>query len=192
MINQKNEKNDILLFIERIFHSMDYSKYIGVTPDFPKKGISFKDISPLLRDPEAFRACIKDMAKLAKQFNPTVLCGPESRAFIFGAALAYEMGIGFVMARKAGKLPGVTFKTTYQLEYGTATLEVPAASFNKGDRVLMIDDLMATGGSFKALKELITSAGGTPVGALTFINLKDLHGEKAFDLPFASIIDLTD
>ena len=171
---------------------MDYSKYIGVTPDFPKKGNSFKDISPLLRNPEAFRACIKEMAQKAKKFNPTVLCGPESRAFIFGAALAYEMGIGFVMARKAGKLPGVTFKTTYQLEYGTATLEVPAASFKSGDRVLMIDDLMATGGSFAALKSLIESAGGTPVGALCFINLKELHGEKAFNLPFESLIDLSD
>lgn len=169
---------------------MDYTKYIGVTPDFPKKGISFKDISPLLRDPEAFHSCIKDLSQLAKDFKPTALVGPESRAFLFGAALAYEMGIGFVMARKGGKLPGVTFKTTYQLEYGTATLEVPAASFKKGDRVLMIDDLMATGGSFKALKDLVEMAGGTVVGALSFINLKDLHGEKKIGLPCKALVDL--
>lgn len=171
---------------------MDYSKYIGVTPDFPKKGISFKDISPLIRDPEVFKSCIKDMVKLVEEFKPTVICGPESRAFIFGTAMAYEMGIGFVMARKAGKLPGVTFKTTYQLEYGTATLEVPANSFKPGDRVLMVDDLMATGGSFAALKELIISAGGTPVGAVACINLKDLHGEEKFKLPFKALIDLED
>lgn len=171
---------------------MDFSKYVAVVNDFPKKGISFKDISPLLRDPNAFKECILEMKKLALEYKPDVLCGPESRAFLFGAALAYEMNIGFVMARKAGKLPGVTFKTTYQLEYGTATLEVPAASFKTGDRVLMIDDLMATGGSFNALKDLIISAGGTPVGALTFINLKELHGEKKFNLPFSSLIDLSD
>lgn len=169
---------------------MDYSKYIGVTQDFPKKGISFKDISPLLRNPEAFHSCIKDMAALASEFKPTILCGPESRAFIFGAALAYEMNIGFVMARKAGKLPGKTFKKTYDLEYGTASLEVPAASFKKEDRVLLIDDLMATGGTFLALKELVKDAGAEACGALTFINLKDLHGEKTVGLTCKSLIDL--
>ena len=169
---------------------MDYEKYIGVTPDFPKKGISFKDISPLLRDPVAFHSCIEDLAKLAAPFHPDILCGPESRAFLFGAALAYRMDIGFVMARKAGKLPGKTYSIEYALEYGTAKLEIPAASFEKGQRVLMIDDLMATGGTFKALSDLIKDGGGTPVGALTVINLKDLHGERAVDLPCKSLLDL--
>ena len=169
---------------------MDYEKYIGVTPDFPKKGISFKDISPLLRDPVAFHSCIEDLAKLAAPFHPDILCGPESRAFLFGAALAYRMDIGFVMARKAGKLPGKTYFIEYALEYGTAKLEIPAASFEKGQRVLMIDDLMATGGTFKALSDLIKDGGGTPVGALTVINLKDLHGEKVVGLPCCSLLDL--
>ena len=88
--------------------TMDYSKYIGVTPDFPKKGISFKDISPLLRNPEAFSSCIDDLAKRAEPFNYDVIIGPESRAFLFGAALAYKTKKGFVMARKGGKLPGIT------------------------------------------------------------------------------------
>lgn len=169
---------------------MDYTKYIGVTEDFPRKGISFKDISPLLKNPEAFKSCIKDMAEIAKEFKPTIICGPESRAFTFGTALGYEMGIGFVMARKAGKLPGKTLKKEYDLEYGKATIEIPYDSFTKDDRVLLIDDLMATGGTFAALKELVIEAKATPVAALTFINLKDLHGEKVVGLPCKSIIDL--
>ncbi len=169
---------------------MDYSKYIGVTMDFPTKGISFKDISPLLRDKEAFHHCIDDMAKLAEPYHPDLLCGPESRAFLFGAALAYRMGIGFVMARKAGKLPGVVYQISYQLEYGSATLAIPKNSFVPGQRVLMIDDLMATGGTFSALKELISMAGGDPVGALTLIRLKELEGEKNLDVPCSSLMDL--
>lgn len=169
---------------------MDYSKYIGVTPDFPKKGISFKDISPLLRNPEAFSSCIDDLAKRAEPFNYDVIIGPESRAFLFGAALAYKTKKGFVMARKGGKLPGITNKITYQLEYGTATIEIPANSFKNGDHVLLIDDLMATGGTFKALKDLVISAGGNPVGCVTVINLKDLHGEKLIGLPCKALLDL--
>jgi adenine phosphoribosyltransferase len=169
---------------------MDYTKYIGVTPDFPTKGISFKDISPLLNNPDAFSSAIEDMAKLAEEFHPTVITGPESRAFLFGAPLAYRMHLGFVMARKAGKLPGNPLSKTYNLEYGTAKIEIPRDSFKKGDRVLLIDDLMATGGTFKALKELVIEAGATPVACLTMINLKDLHGEKFVELPCKSLLDL--
>lgn len=103
---------------------MDYEKYISVTKDFPKRGISFKDVSPLLRDPVAFHSCIDDLAKLAEEYHANAIIGPESRAFIFGAAMAYKMGLGFVMARKAGKLPGIVIHYTYQLEYGSATLEI--------------------------------------------------------------------
>ncbi len=169
---------------------MDYKKYIGITEDFPKKGISFKDISPLLRDSEAFHSCIDDLAKLAEEYKPDIICGPESRAFIFGSALAYKMGIGFVMARKAGKLPGVIYQITYQLEYGTATLAIPKNSFKPGQRVLLVDDLMATGGTFSALKELVSMAGGNPVGALTVINLKDLDGAKNCGLKCSTLLDL--
>lgn len=171
---------------------MDYEKYIGVTKDFPKAGISFKDISPLLKDPEAFRSCIDDLAKIAEQYNPDIIIGPESRAFIFGAALAYKMNKGFVMARKAGKLPGITYKVTYQLEYGTATIEIPANAIEKGARVLLIDDLMATGGSFKALRDLVEQAGGVPLCCLTVINLEELHGEKKVGLPCHSLLNLSD
>ena len=169
---------------------LNYSEYIKVVEDFPKKGISFKDISPLLKDPVAFHKAIKDMSKLAEEFKPDVICGPESRAFIFGAAMAYEMNKGFVMARKANKLPGVTYQITYQLEYATATLAIPQNSFLPGQRVLLVDDLMATGGTFKALEQLITMAGGVPVGAVTLINLKELDKECVFKLKCKSLMDL--
>lgn len=158
--------------------------------DFPKKGIAFKDISPLLRDPVAFQSCIDDLAKIAEEYNPNIICGPESRAFIFGAALAYKMKLGFVMARKAGKLPGIIYQISYQLEYGTATLAIPKDSFKPGQRVLLVDDLMATGGTFAALKDLVSHAGGIPVGALTLITLKDLHGEEDCQLKCSSLIEL--
>lgn len=169
---------------------MDYEKYIGVTLDFPKKGISFKDVSPLLRDPDAFRYCIDDLSERASAYHPTVIVGPESRGFPFGAALAYKMGIGFVMARKAGKLPGETIKVSYALEYGEATLEVPKNSFQKGDRVLVIDDLMATGGTFAALEKLIRGCDAEPVLDICIIRLKDLEGEKALSVPYVSLLDL--
>jgi adenine phosphoribosyltransferase len=170
---------------------MGYETKIGVINGFPKEGISFKDISPLLRDPKAFHDVIDDLAKLAAPFHPTLICAPESRGFVFASALAYKMGIGFVMARKAGKLPGENVKVTYSLEYGTATLEVRSDSFHKGDRVLLLDDLIATGGSLKALKELVEKANGTPVAALAVIALTELNGEEAIGLPSASLINLS-
>ncbi len=171
---------------------MDYSKYIGVTPDFPKKGISFKEISPLLRDPEALHHCIDDLAKMSEEFKPNVIIGPESRGFLFGAALAYKMGVGFIMARKAGKLPGKVLKVSYELEYGTATIEVPEYAIRPGDRVLLIDDLMATGGTFLALKQLVENAGAIPVGCVSVITLKELGGEKKVGLPCKSLLQLSD
>lgn len=170
---------------------MDYEKYIGVVNGFPKAGISFKDISPLLRDPKAFHQCIDDFAKLAEPYHPDVILGPESRGFIFGAALAYKMKIGFVMARKAGKLPGKNHQVSYSLEYGNATLEVREDSFKKGQRVLLVDDLIATGGSFKALEDLVRMSDATPVAALALIYLRELQGEKDLDIPFKYLLSLS-
>lgn len=171
---------------------MDYEKYIGVTKDFPKEGISFKDISPLLANPEAFHSCIDDMAKIAEQYKPDLICGPESRAFLFGAALGYKMGVGFVMGRKAGKLPGKTIRAEYKLEYGTASIEIPANSIKPGQKVLLIDDLMATGGTFKALKQIIEEAGGIAVACVTLINLEELHGEDNVGIPCHTLLTLSD
>lgn len=170
---------------------MDYEKYVGVINGFPKEGISFKDISPLLADPKAFQSCIDDFAKLAAPYHPTKIVGPESRGFIFGAALAYKMGVGFVMARKAGKLPGHNYAVSYALEYGNATLEIREDALTADDRVLLIDDLIATGGSFQALEKLVRKAGAEPVAAMTFIYLKELEGEKALDIPFHSLLSLS-
>ena len=171
---------------------MDYEKHIGVYPDFPKPGISFKDISPLVANAEAFHSVIDDMAKMAEKYKPTLILGAESRGFIFGSALAYKMNLGFVMGRKAGKLPGTTIKASYSLEYGTATLEIPSGAIKPGDRVLLIDDLMATGGTFDALKKIVQVAGGEAVGCITLINLEELHGEKVVGLPCETILTLSD
>lgn len=171
---------------------MDLNEYIGVFPDFPKKGISFKDISPLIKDPKAFKYAIKQMAKAAKKYKPTLVCGPESRAFIFGSALAQELGVGFVMARKPGKLPGKVISESYALEYGEASLFVQENAFSKDDRVLLIDDLVATGGTLKALKTLVEKLGATPVAVVTPVRLIELEGEKVIDLPVHSLLDLSD
>lgn len=170
---------------------MDYTKAIDVIPDFPKQGISFKDISPLLRDPKAFHTCIEDLAKAAAPYHPDVILGPESRGFIFGAALAEKMGIGFVMARKAGKLPGKNLSVTYTLEYAKATLEIRENSFQKGQRVLLVDDLIATGGSLEAMVDLVKQTGAIPVGALVVIRLKELEGEKGVSVPVSYLVNLS-
>jgi adenine phosphoribosyltransferase len=170
---------------------MDYTKIIDVIPDFPSKGISFKDISPLLRDPAAFHQSIEDLAALAKEFHPEVIVGPESRGFVFGAALAERMGLGFVMARKEGKLPGKNIKVSYALEYGSASLELREGSFKKGQRVLLVDDLIATGGSLEALVKLVKQAGGEPVGALVVIRLKELAGENSVSIPVRYLANLS-
>jgi adenine phosphoribosyltransferase len=170
---------------------MDYTKIIDVIPDFPKKGISFKDISPLLRDPKAFHSCIDDLAKIAKEYQPEVIVGPESRGFVFGAPLAEKMGLGFVMARKAGKLPGKNIRASYALEYGTDVLEVREGSFKAGQRVLLVDDLIATGGSLEALAKLVRQAGANPVAALVVIRLKELAGEKIVSVPVRYLVNLS-
>ena len=171
---------------------INLSDYIGVIPDFPKKGISFKDISPLLKDPKAYKYAIKLLAKKVKKYNPTVILGAESRAFSFGASLAQELKIGFVMARKKGKLPGKVISYSYKLEYGEATIEIEHNILKPGDRVLLLDDLLATGGTLKAMEEICKSAGATPIGAATLITLIELHGDKVLSVPFETLVYLHD
>lgn len=169
---------------------MDYRKYIATIEDFPRKGISFKDISPLLDDPEAFHSCIDDLATLAIQYHPDVILGAESRGFVFGAALAYKMGLGFVMARKPGKLPGKNLKAEYELEYGHSALEVREGLIKKGQRVLLVDDLIATGGSLAAMERLVRASGATSVGAIVVIRLSSLGGEKKLGVPLSYLLSL--
>lgn len=171
---------------------MNYEPYIGVTPDFPKKGISFKDISPLVANPEAFASCIADLKKLAEPYHPDFIVGADSRGFLFGTPLAMAFGVGFVMARKKGKLPGEVLTAEYNLEYGTGILQIQAHAIPKGARVIMIDDLIATGGTFKAMEDLIRMAGATPVLALAIIRLEELHGEDLLSVPTKTLLTLSD
>lgn len=168
---------------------MDYSSYIGVTEGFPKAGISFKDISPLLADPEAFHKAAEELAAQVKKWGADLVVGPESRGFVVGAPVAYAAGVGFVMARKKGKLPGDVLSKTYTLEYNTATIEIKKGLVKKGTKVVLIDDLLATGGTLKAVKELLEDAGAEVVGAATLIELTDLKGREEFkDIPYLSLI----
>ncbi|HEV7147523.1 MAG TPA: adenine phosphoribosyltransferase [Pedococcus sp.] len=144
-------------------------------PDFPSPGILFKDVTPVLADAELFGAVIRDMAE-RRRGTVDVVVGIEARGFIFGAALAHELGLGFVPVRKAGKLPGATRGLTYDLEYGSATIEVHEDAFVAGARVLLVDDVLATGGTAEAACRLLVESGATVVAFETLVELAFLSG----------------
>jgi adenine phosphoribosyltransferase len=159
----------------------DISKFVRDIPDFPKPGILFKDITPLLSHPDAFRAAI---AGLKDQFTGRgidVIAAAEARGFIFGAPLALEMNAGFVPIRKPGKLPYATIALEYQLEYGTDKLEVHTDAFGKGHRVLLIDDVLATGGTMRACSDLVQSTGAELVACAFLIELSFLGGRARLE-----------
>jgi adenine phosphoribosyltransferase len=145
-------------------------------PDFPEPGIVFKDLMPLIGNADAFHATIEQLAEWARPREPDVILGAEARGFIFGGALAYELGCGFVPARKPGKLPWETVRETYELEYGSDSLEIHADAFTNGARVIVLDDVLATGGTARAKVELVERLGGVVVGALFVIELTFLDG----------------
>ena len=147
-------------------------------PDFPEPGIIFKDLMPLIGNADAFRSTIEQLAEWAKPRNPDIILGAEARGFIFGGALAYELGCGFVPARKPGKLPWKTVRETYELEYGTDSLEVHADGFANGARVIVLDDVLATGGTARAKVDLVERLGGVVAGALFVIELTFLDGRE--------------
>lgn len=167
---------------------MELKQYIRIQENFPREGISFKDVSPLLEDPQAFKATIDEMKRIAEAWNPDLIVGPESRGFLFGAPLSIAMGKGFLMARKAGKLPGEALSISYDLEYGSATLEIPAFAVSKGTRIVLVDDLLATGGTLQALEKLFEQAGAEVVGIITLIELTDLKGRDHLRAPFEALI----
>lgn len=160
---------------------MDLKEKIRVVPDFPKPGISFKDITTLLRDPEALRITVQLMADYFKDHNIEMIVGVESRGFILGAPLAYEMGLGFTLIRKPRKLPGSVLAVEYDLEYGTDSLEIHTDAFAPGTRVLVVDDLLATGGTIWAATELIRKLGGEIAGLAFLIELAYLEGRQKLD-----------
>ncbi len=158
--------------------SVDLASKIRDIPDFPKPGIVFKDIMPLLADPEALREAVTQLAAFARPRTPDLVLGAEARGFILGGALAYELGCGFVAARKPGKLPWDTVSAEYDLEYGTDSLELHADAIAQGARVLVHDDLLATGGTARAKCDLVELLGGTVVGIAFVIELEFLHGRE--------------
>lgn len=166
----------------------EYEKHIRVIEGFPKAGISFKDISPLLRDKDAFKEAVDDMASAVKEFHPDYIIGPEARGFVLGAPVALAAGCGFIMARKKGKLPGEVISESYTLEYNTATIELPKFAINPGDKVVLFDDLMATGGTLQALENIIDKTGAKVVGIITLIELTDLKGRDVLKAPYKSFI----
>jgi len=155
---------------------MDLARLIRDVPDFPKKGILFKDITTLLRDPEAFREAIDALAARYVDERIDEVVAVESRGFVFGAPLAYKLGAGFVPVRKPGKLPAQTTSVEYSLEYGTGRLEMHLDAIQPGQRILLVDDLLATGGSAKAAAELVERLGGVIVGLAFLIELEFLQG----------------
>ena len=165
------------------------SKYIRNIPDFPKKGILFRDVTTLIKNKTAFKKAVDCMARLYKGKKIDMVVAVEARGFIFGGALAYKLGVGFVPVRKKGKLPYKTNSVTYHLEYGADTLEVHTDAIKKGMRVLIVDDLLATGGTVGAVVQMMNRLGAEIIGILFLIELIDLKGkEKLKGYPLHSLI----
>ena len=156
--------------------ALDLRDRVRDVPDFPKPGIVFKDLMPLVADATYFRETIDRLADLARPRQPDIILGAEARGFIFGGALADRLGCGFVPARKPGKLPWETVEATYDLEYGTDRLQVHADAISKGTRVIVHDDVLATGGTARAKTELVERLGGEVVGLLFVVELAFLNG----------------
>lgn len=158
-------------------------------PDFPKKGILFRDITTLLNNASAFKTAINELAKLFKAKKIDYIAAAESRGFIFGSALAYKLGCGFVPVRKPGKLPAPTYRYTYSLEYGSDSLEIHRDAFPTGSKVLILDDLLATGGTALAIVELVKKLDAKIVAIAFLIELSDLKGrDKLNEYPVVSLI----
>jgi len=168
---------------------IDLKRYIRDIPDWPKKGILFRDITPLLLNPKAFAAAVEVLCADFTDAGIEYVAAVEARGFIFGSAAAEKLGAGFVPIRKKGKLPWRTETVSYDLEYGTDTLEVHSDAIENGGKVLMVDDLLATGGTMAAACKLIEQIGGTVAGIAFLIELADLQGRKKIaDYKVASII----
>jgi adenine phosphoribosyltransferase len=169
---------------------MDLKTYVRDVPDFPKPGIMFKDITPLLRAPEALEASIEQLAAPFRDEKITAVAGIESRGFIFGSCVARTLGAGFIPIRKPGKLPWTKRRYEYILEYGSDALEIHDDAVREGDRVLIIDDLLATGGTLAASIALVSELNATVVGAATVIELAFLEGRKKLNgARFHSVIE---
>jgi adenine phosphoribosyltransferase len=178
------------MLLEKLEGRMDLKTIIRTIPNWPKQGIMFRDITSLIEDPDAFDYCISEFARRYRDEKITRIAGIESRGFIFGAALARELHLPFVLIRKKGKLPGETVGQEYKLEYGTDVIEIHTSSISRGDDVLIIDDLLATGGTMKAACLLVEKLGGNVMGAAFVIDLPDLQGsEKLNNYELFKLVD---
>ena len=167
---------------------MDLKDHIRAIPDFPKPGILFYDISTLLRHPDAWPVAMGRLARIVRQHQPDLLAGVESRGFLLAAPLALSMGCGFVMIRKPGKLPGATVGLDYQLEYGADRLEIQADAVTPGQRVVIVDDLLATGGTMAAGIDLLHKVGATVPAAAALIELTFLKGRDRLHVPVETLV----
>ena len=167
---------------------MDLKDHIRGIPDFPKPGILFYDISTLLRHEDAWQVAMGRMAKVVRAYQPDLVAGVESRGFLIAAPLALKLGCGFIMLRKRGKLPGPTIGLDYDLEYGTDRIEIQADAVIPGQRVVVVDDLLATGGTMAAGIALLRKVGAEVPAAATLIELTFLNGRKRLDVPVDTLI----
>ena len=171
---------------------MDLKSLIRNISDFPQPGIVFRDITTVLNDPEGLRYCVDALAQKIDEADlvPDYIVGMESRGFIFGTPLAYKLGVGFIPVRKPGKLPGAVYSVEYELEYGKDTLEMHQDAFKAGAKILVVDDLIATGGTAKATADLIENSGGELLGFVFVIELTALGGRKL--LPEVPVVNLVE
>ncbi|WP_313301435.1 adenine phosphoribosyltransferase [Diaphorobacter sp.] len=169
-------------------------QHIRTVPDWPAPGVQFRDITPLLQDPKVFRVLIDAFVHryMDQDKRPDVVAGLDARGFIIGAVIAYELNVGFVPIRKKGKLPFTTVEETYELEYGSATVELHADAVQPGDRVLLIDDLIATGGTMMAGKKLLERLGATVTEGAVIVDLPELGGSKRLRDAGLSVFHLVD
>lgn len=171
---------------------MDIKDHIRSIPDFPKPGINFYDISTLLAHADAWQVTMGRLAKAVGAWQPDVLAGIESRGFLTAAPLALKLGCGFVMVRKKGKLPGATVAHSYDLEYGSDTIEIQADAVQPGQRVVVLDDLLATGGTARAAVDLFRKVGAEVVGVAAIVELNFLKGRDKLDVPVATLVGYDD
>ena len=171
---------------------MDLKDHIRAVPDFPKPGILFYDVSTLLAHPDAWQVALGRLARIVSKYQPDVLAGIESRGFLVAAPLAAKLGIGFCMVRKPGKLPGETISHEYDLEYGSDTLQIQRDAIAPGQRVVVLDDLLATDGTLGASLALFDKVGAKVVGAACIIELTFLNGRDKVDVPFDALIQYDD
>ncbi len=168
---------------------MNLDDFITDVPDFPEEGVVFKDITPLLGNPEAYRESIDKMIEIAGESGGEKIAAVESRGFLFGSTMAYDMNIGHILVRKPGKLPREVERVTYELEYGEDTLEIHTDAVKQGEKIILVDDLLATGGTIEASIELIEKVGGEIAAVIFLIELEFLNGrDRISEYPVHSLL----